>query len=178
MYAQLCRIRRLLKMFLHTSPGCILSPITLLVKPLAIVLVATYESWLRTQLCKGGFMIALLGLFLWEFFLLQLEVCWDSAFFLHYGDGYVVLFWWQDLQKVMRRRSPSYSPPRRRRSPSPRGRGGYNRAVDLPTSLLVRNIPRDCRYLQTDLCNMKNGAKIVLLTLSLVLPMLYRYLFC
>ncbi|CAK9217573.1 unnamed protein product [Sphagnum troendelagicum] len=45
----------------------------------------------------------------------------------------------------MRRRSPSYSPPRRRRSPSPRGRGGYNRGVDLPTSLLVRNIPRDCR---------------------------------
>jgi hypothetical protein len=87
-------------------------------------------------------------------------------------------FWWQDLQKVMRRRSPSYSPPRRRRSPSPRGRGGYNRAVDLPTSLLVRNIPRDCRYLQTDLCNMKKGAKIVLLTLSLVLPMLYCYLFC
>ncbi|KAH9562674.1 hypothetical protein CY35_05G084300 [Sphagnum magellanicum] len=45
----------------------------------------------------------------------------------------------------MRRRSPSYSPPRRRRSPSPRGRRGYNRGVDLPTSLLVRNIPRDCR---------------------------------
>ncbi|CAM6048811.1 unnamed protein product [Sphagnum compactum] len=45
----------------------------------------------------------------------------------------------------MRRRSPSYSPPRRRRSPSPRGRRGYSRGVDLPTSLLVRNIPRDCR---------------------------------
>jgi len=48
-------------------------------------------------------------------------------------------------EETMRRRSPSYSPPRRRRSPSPRGRRGYNRGVDLPTSLLVRNIPRDCR---------------------------------
>ncbi|XP_071724849.1 serine/arginine-rich SC35-like splicing factor SCL30A [Rutidosis leptorrhynchoides] len=46
----------------------------------------------------------------------------------------------------MRGRSYSYSPSpsrdyhRRRRSPSPRGR-----ARDLPTSLLVRNLRRDCR---------------------------------
>ncbi|OAE23617.1 hypothetical protein AXG93_4316s1510 [Marchantia polymorpha subsp. ruderalis] len=50
----------------------------------------------------------------------------------------------------MRRRSPSYSPPPRRghggrgRSPSP-SRGRYGRRGDPPTSLLVRNIPRDCR---------------------------------
>ncbi|KAK9142167.1 hypothetical protein Syun_011567 [Stephania yunnanensis] len=50
----------------------------------------------------------------------------------------------------MRGRSYSYSPSpprgygRRGRSPSPRGRyGGRNR--DLPTSLLVRNLRRDCR---------------------------------
>lgn len=50
----------------------------------------------------------------------------------------------------MRGRSYSYSPSpprgyeRRCRSPSPRGRYG-GRARDLPTSLLVRNLPRDCR---------------------------------
>ncbi|MED6145262.1 Arginine/serine-rich splicing factor scl25a transcript I [Stylosanthes scabra] len=52
----------------------------------------------------------------------------------------------------MRGRSYSYSPspPRRyshrRRSPSPRGRyRGRGRDRDLPTSLLVRNLHRDCR---------------------------------
>eukprot|EP01018_Ginkgo_biloba_P032479 Gb_06441 [translate_table: standard] len=50
----------------------------------------------------------------------------------------------------MRRRSPSFSPPRRgyggrARSP-PRGRyGGYGGRREPNTSLLVRNIPRDCR---------------------------------
>ncbi|KAM1431927.1 hypothetical protein FF1_014124 [Malus domestica] len=50
----------------------------------------------------------------------------------------------------MRGRSYSYSPSpprgygRRRRSPSPRGRYG-GRGRDLPTSLLVRNLRRDCR---------------------------------
>nr|AGE46175.1 arginine/serine-rich splicing factor SCL33 transcript III [Physcomitrium patens] len=67
----------------------------------------------------------------------------------------------------MRGRSPYYSPRRgydspprrgydspprrsyggRRRSPSPPprgGRGGYGREPEPPTSLLVRNIPRDC----------------------------------
>lgn len=59
----------------------------------------------------------------------------------------------------MRGRSPDYSPRRgydspprrgygsRRRSPSPLargGRGGYGREPEMPTSLLVRNIPRDC----------------------------------
>uniref|UniRef100_A0A2P2L272 RRM domain-containing protein n=3 Tax=Rhizophora mucronata TaxID=61149 RepID=A0A2P2L272_RHIMU len=50
----------------------------------------------------------------------------------------------------MRGRSYSYSPSpprgygRRHRSPSPRGRYG-GRARDLPTSLLVRNLRRDCR---------------------------------
>nr|AGE46179.1 arginine/serine-rich splicing factor SCL42 transcript IV [Physcomitrium patens] len=53
----------------------------------------------------------------------------------------------------MRGRSPlGHSPPRRshgggnrRRSPSPRGgRGGYGRDSTEPSSLLVRNIPRDC----------------------------------
>ncbi|KAG6537148.1 hypothetical protein ZIOFF_002233 [Zingiber officinale] len=49
----------------------------------------------------------------------------------------------------MRGRSYSYSPPprgygRRGRSPSPRGRYG-GRGRDLPTSLLVRNLRRDCR---------------------------------
>ncbi|XP_004514153.1 serine/arginine-rich SC35-like splicing factor SCL30A [Cicer arietinum] len=50
----------------------------------------------------------------------------------------------------MRGRSYSYSPspPRRygrsRRSPSPRGRYG-GRGRDLPTSLLVRNLHKDCR---------------------------------
>ncbi|KAJ1423308.1 RNA-binding domain superfamily [Sesbania bispinosa] len=50
----------------------------------------------------------------------------------------------------MRGRSYSYSPSpprrysRRRRSPSPRGRYG-GRGRDLPTSLLVRNLHRDCR---------------------------------
>uniref|UniRef100_A0A7N0RBN8 RRM domain-containing protein n=1 Tax=Kalanchoe fedtschenkoi TaxID=63787 RepID=A0A7N0RBN8_KALFE len=50
----------------------------------------------------------------------------------------------------MRGRSYSRSPPRggggygRRRSPSPRGRHG-GRDRDLPTSLLVRNLRRDCR---------------------------------
>jgi hypothetical protein len=52
----------------------------------------------------------------------------------------------------MRGRSPEYSPPRRsyggrRRSPSPRSaRGSYGFRDSEPTSLLVRNIPRDCRY--------------------------------
>ncbi|KAJ0714066.1 putative RNA recognition motif domain, nucleotide-binding alpha-beta plait domain superfamily [Helianthus annuus] len=53
----------------------------------------------------------------------------------------------------MGRRSYSPSPPPRggygrRRSPSPRGRyggGGGSRGRDLPTSLLVRNLRRDCR---------------------------------
>jgi len=51
----------------------------------------------------------------------------------------------------MRGRSYSYSPSpprhysRRRRSPSPRGRY-RGRDRDLPTSLLVRNLHRDCRY--------------------------------
>ncbi|KAM5559122.1 hypothetical protein ABKV19_020654 [Rosa sericea] len=51
----------------------------------------------------------------------------------------------------MRGRSYSYSPSpprgysRRRRSPSPRGRYGGDRARDLPTSLLVRNLRHDCR---------------------------------
>ncbi|CAL9128950.1 unnamed protein product [Musa textilis] len=48
----------------------------------------------------------------------------------------------------MRGRSYSPSPPRgygrRRRSPSPRGRYS-SRGRDLPTSLLVRNLRRDCR---------------------------------
>eukprot|EP00250_Pteridium_aquilinum_P008004 c17598_g1_i2 orf=334-1350(-) len=51
---------------------------------------------------------------------------------------------------VMRRRSPSYSPPPRRgrrrspsRSPSPRGR--YPPRREPPTSLLVRNLPKSCR---------------------------------
>ncbi|XP_059668562.1 serine/arginine-rich SC35-like splicing factor SCL33 [Cornus florida] len=51
----------------------------------------------------------------------------------------------------MRGRSYSYSPSpprggdnRRYRSPSPRGRDGGRRR-DLPTSLLVRNLHRDCR---------------------------------
>ncbi|OVA16454.1 RNA recognition motif domain [Macleaya cordata] len=50
----------------------------------------------------------------------------------------------------MRGRSYSYSPSpprgygRRGRSPSPRGRYG-GRSRDLPTSLLVRNLRRDCR---------------------------------
>ncbi|XP_027176034.1 serine/arginine-rich SC35-like splicing factor SCL33 [Coffea eugenioides] len=50
----------------------------------------------------------------------------------------------------MRGRSYSYSPSpprgysRRYRSPSPRGRYG-GRGRDLPTSLLVRNLRRDCR---------------------------------
>ncbi|KAL5708515.1 Arginine/serine-rich splicing factor scl25a transcript I [Ranunculus cassubicifolius] len=50
----------------------------------------------------------------------------------------------------MRGRSYSYSPSpprgygRRRRSPSPRGHYG-GRGRDLPTSLLVRNLHRDCR---------------------------------
>ncbi|KAF7851331.1 hypothetical protein BT93_L4110 [Corymbia citriodora subsp. variegata] len=50
----------------------------------------------------------------------------------------------------MRGRSYSYSPSpprsysRRRRSPSPRDRYD-NRGKDLPTSLLVRNLHRDCR---------------------------------
>lgn len=50
----------------------------------------------------------------------------------------------------MRGRSYSYSPSpprsysRRRRSPSPRDRYG-SRGKDLPTSLLVRNLHRDCR---------------------------------
>ncbi|XP_072973993.1 serine/arginine-rich SC35-like splicing factor SCL30A [Typha angustifolia] len=50
----------------------------------------------------------------------------------------------------MRGRSYSYSPSpprsygRRGRSPSPRGRYG-GRGRDLPTSLLVRNLRRDCR---------------------------------
>nr|XP_010932937.1 serine/arginine-rich SC35-like splicing factor SCL30A isoform X2 [Elaeis guineensis] len=50
----------------------------------------------------------------------------------------------------MRGRSYSYSPSpprgygRRGRSPSPRGRHG-GRGRDLPTSLLVRNLRRDCR---------------------------------
>uniref|UniRef100_A0A0D6R1Y2 RRM domain-containing protein n=1 Tax=Araucaria cunninghamii TaxID=56994 RepID=A0A0D6R1Y2_ARACU len=50
----------------------------------------------------------------------------------------------------MRRHSPSFSPPRRGyggrpRSP-PRGRyGGYGGRREPNTSLLVRNIPRDCR---------------------------------
>ncbi|GAB4851488.1 Arginine/serine-rich splicing factor scl25a transcript I [Ancistrocladus abbreviatus] len=49
----------------------------------------------------------------------------------------------------MRGRSYSYSPSpsrdygRRRRSPSPRGR--YGRGREAPTSLLVRNLRRDCR---------------------------------
>lgn len=53
---------------------------------------------------------------------------------------------------TMRGRSPEYSPPRRsyggrRRSPSPRSaRGSYGFRDSEPTSLLVRNIPRDCRY--------------------------------
>lgn len=53
-------------------------------------------------------------------------------------------------ESEMRGRSYSYSPspPRgyiqRRRSPSPRGRYGRH-GRDLPTSLLVRNIPHDCR---------------------------------
>ncbi|KAG0584064.1 hypothetical protein M758_3G182300 [Ceratodon purpureus] len=59
----------------------------------------------------------------------------------------------------MRGRSPDYSPRRsydspprrgygdRRPSPTPPprgGRGGYGREPEMPTSLLVRNIPRDC----------------------------------
>lgn len=50
----------------------------------------------------------------------------------------------------MRGRSYSYSPSpprsygRRYRSPSPRSRGGRRR--DLPTSLLVRNLRHDCRF--------------------------------
>lgn len=50
----------------------------------------------------------------------------------------------------MRGRSYSYSPSpprsygRRYRSPSPRGRGARRR--DLPTSLLVRNLRHDCRF--------------------------------
>lgn len=53
--------------------------------------------------------------------------------------------------KGMRGRSYSYSPSpprgygRRGRSPSPRGRHG-GRGRDLPTSLLVRNLRRDCRF--------------------------------
>eukprot|EP00252_Welwitschia_mirabilis_P024258 TRINITY_DN713_c0_g1_i1.p1 TRINITY_DN713_c0_g1~~TRINITY_DN713_c0_g1_i1.p1 ORF type:complete len:153 (-),score=2.84 TRINITY_DN713_c0_g1_i1:1000-1458(-) len=49
-----------------------------------------------------------------------------------------------------RYRSPSYSPPRRayyRRSPSPGPRsryGGRSRYSSAPTSLLVRNLRRDC----------------------------------
>lgn len=46
----------------------------------------------------------------------------------------------------MRRRSPSYSPPPRRgrgRSPSPRGRYAVRR--EPPTSLIVRNLPKNCR---------------------------------
>lgn len=52
----------------------------------------------------------------------------------------------------MRGRSYSPSPPprgygRRGRSPSPRGRyGGHSRDRDLPTSLLVRNLRHDCRF--------------------------------
>jgi hypothetical protein len=52
----------------------------------------------------------------------------------------------------MRGRSYSYSPSpprgysRRRRSTSPRGRYG-GRGRDLPTSLLVRNLHLDCRYI-------------------------------
>ncbi|RRT56835.1 hypothetical protein BHE74_00002608 [Ensete ventricosum] len=51
----------------------------------------------------------------------------------------------------MRGRSYSYSPSpprgyeRRGHSPSPRGRYG-GRGRDLPTSLLVRNLRRDCRF--------------------------------
>ncbi|KAG0588137.1 hypothetical protein KC19_2G219000, partial [Ceratodon purpureus] len=60
---------------------------------------------------------------------------------------------------TMRGRSPDYSPRRsydspprrgygdRRPSPTPPprgGRGGYGREPEMPTSLLVRNIPRDC----------------------------------
>ncbi|XP_020103278.1 serine/arginine-rich SC35-like splicing factor SCL30A [Ananas comosus] len=51
----------------------------------------------------------------------------------------------------MRERSYSYSPSpprgygRRGRSPSPRGRYYGGRGRDLPTSLLVRNLRRDCR---------------------------------
>ncbi|KAJ8486475.1 hypothetical protein OPV22_018960 [Ensete ventricosum] len=54
------------------------------------------------------------------------------------------------LEKGMRGRSYSYSPSpprgyeRRGHSPSPRGRYG-GRGRDLPTSLLVRNLRRDCR---------------------------------
>lgn len=56
---------------------------------------------------------------------------------------------------MMRGRSYSYSPSspqsygRKGRSPSPRGHyGGHygGRRRDLPTSLLVRNLHRDCRY--------------------------------
>lgn len=57
------------------------------------------------------------------------------------------------------RRSYTPSPPRggygrRGRSPSPRGRygGGGGRGRDLPTSLLVRNLRHDCRYVITNLC--------------------------
>lgn len=50
----------------------------------------------------------------------------------------------------MRGRSYTPSPPRgygrRGRSPSPRGRYG-GRSRDLPTSLLVRNLRHDCRYI-------------------------------
>lgn len=49
----------------------------------------------------------------------------------------------------MRGRSYTPSPPRgygrRGRSPSPRGRYG-GRGRDLPTSLLVRNLRHDCRF--------------------------------
>lgn len=54
----------------------------------------------------------------------------------------------------MRGRSYGYSPSpprgysRRRRSPSPiRRRYGGGRGRDLPTSLLVRNLRHDCRYI-------------------------------
>jgi len=51
----------------------------------------------------------------------------------------------------MRGRSYTPSPPRgygrRGRSPSPRGRFGGSRDSDLPTSLLVRNLRHDCRYI-------------------------------
>lgn len=71
-------------------------------------------------------------------------------------NGLLIMVEWLRFRFMMRHRSPSPPPRRgyeggsRRRSPSPRGgrggyRGGYGR-VDEPSSLLVCNLPRDCRY--------------------------------
>ncbi|WZZ16335.1 hypothetical protein YC2023_109424 [Brassica napus] len=64
----------------------------------------------------------------------------------------------------MRGRSYTPSPPRGygrrgRTSPSPRGVCYGGRSADLPTSLLVRNLRHDCRYMWISFLNLAPSLK-------------------